>query len=73
MDEYMDMGEPTRITRDAGFSKLESISPENQRKIKQRIENPNIVTGKYKLKELFAKRGIVVIPERMTMWYQFTE
>ena len=70
---HVRIGEPTQVTRDAGFSKLESISPENQRKIKERIKNPNIVTGKYKLKELFAKRGIVVIPERMTMWYRFTE
>ena len=68
-----DRGKPTRVIRDAGFSKLESISPENQRKIKERIENPKIVTGKYKLKEIFAKRGIVVIPEKMTMWFRFTE
>lgn len=66
-------GEPVRVTRDSGYSKLKLISPENRKKARERVYNPNIVTGKYRLKELFAKRGIVVIPERMTMWYRFTE
>ncbi|MBQ2654384.1 MAG: hypothetical protein IJF83_12585 [Methanobrevibacter sp.] len=73
MNKYVGLGEPTSVTRDAGYSKIESISPENQSKIKKRIENPSILTGKYKIKEIFAKRGIVVIPERMSIWYPFTE
>lgn len=65
--------EPVRVTRDSGYSKTELLSSENIRKSQERIENPNIVTGKYKLKELFADLGIVVIPERMTNWYAFTD
>ncbi|MBQ7929006.1 MAG: hypothetical protein IJ287_09760 [Methanobrevibacter sp.] len=73
MDKYEELGEPTKVMRDAGYSKIKSISPKNKREIQERIENPNIVTGNYKLKELFSKRGITVIPDKMTMWYQFTE
>lgn len=73
MKKYDDMGEPTMVTRDAGYSKIKSISSENRIKIKERINNPDIRTGKYRLKKLFAKRGIVVIPEKMTIWYHFID
>lgn len=65
--------EPVKVTRDSGYSKLKLISPENRKKARKNAHNPNIVTGKYRLKDLFAKRDIVVIPEKMTLWYQFTE
>ena len=59
------------VSRDAGYSKIESISPENRRKAKDKMDNPDIVSGNYKLKELFADMGIVVHPERMTNWYHY--
>lgn len=59
------------VSRDAGYSKIESISPENRRKAKDKMDNPDIVSGNYKLKELFADMGIVVHPERMTNWYPY--
>ena len=63
--------EPIKVTRDSGYSKIKLISLENRQKAYENVCNPNIVTGRYRLKELFAKIGIVVIPEKMTMWYQF--
>lgn len=65
--------EPVMVTRDSGYSKLKLISPENRKKARERVLNPDTVTGKYRLKKLFGEIGIVVIPERMTMWYPFTE
>ena len=65
--------EPVRVTRDSGYSKLKLISPKNRQRARERVENPNVVTGRYRLKKLFAKCGIVVIPEKMTMWYYFTD
>lgn len=59
------------VTRDSGYSKIDSISPERRRKSRERINDPNIIAGRYKLKELYAKIGIVVIPEKMTMWYPY--
>ena len=52
---------------------LEMFSPENRRKARERVLDLNIVTGKYKLKELLGEMGIIVHPERMTNWYQFNE
>lgn len=62
---------PVHVSRDAGYSKIESISPENRQKAKERMDNPDIVSGNYKLKELFADMGVVVHPERMTNWYPY--
>lgn len=62
---------PVYVSRDAGYSKIESISPENRRKAKDKMDNPDIVSGNYKLKELFADIGVVVHPERMTNWYPY--
>ena len=73
MNKYEGLGKPTRVTRDAGVSKLELISPENREKARERVLDPNIVTGKYKLKELFGEMGIIVHPERMTNWYPFSD
>lgn len=61
------------VTKDVGFDKANIISPKNRQKIRERVYDSNIITGRYKLKEIFADIGIIVIPEKMTMWYQFTE
>lgn len=71
MGNYDERGEPTRVTRDAGISKRELISPENRNKARERALDPNVVTGKYKLKELLGEMGIIVHPERMTNWYAY--
>lgn len=71
MIDYDDMGEPVIITRDPGHRKSELLSPENRKRVKERVENPDIVTGNYKLKDLFSEIGIVVNPEKMTNWYVF--
>ena len=57
---------PVYVTRDAGYKKAQFLSSENRENAKKRVLNPNIVTGKHKLKELFAKRGIVLNPDEMT-------
>jgi hypothetical protein len=71
MNKYEGMGEPVRVVRDAGYSKIESISPENRKKALERVNDPNIVTGNYKLKELYEKIGITVNPDKMTNWYVY--
>ena len=65
--------EPVIVSRDAGSSKIELLSLENIRKSEERINNPNITTGRYKLKELLEEVGIVVNPEAMTFWYKHTK
>lgn len=65
--------EPVIVSRDAGYSKIELLSLENIRKSEERINNPNITTGRYKLKELLEEVGIVVNPEAMTFWYKHTK
>jgi hypothetical protein len=62
---------PVHVSRDAGYSKVKSISPQNRRKAKERMDCPDVVTGNYKLKELYEKIGIIVHPERMTNWYPY--
>lgn len=71
MINYEDMGEPVVVVRDAGYKKSEFLSPEYRAKVRKRVENPNIVTGNYKLKELLSELGIVVIPEKMTDWWVY--
>ena len=53
--------------------KIKLLSPENMKKSWERINNPDIVTGRYKLKELLEEVGIVVNPEAMTFWYKHTK
>ncbi len=71
MVDYEDMGEPVIVSRDPGYSKSELLSPENRKHVKERVDNPNIVTGNYKLKELLLEIGILVNPEKMTNWYVY--
>lgn len=61
------------VTKDVGFDKAKIISPENRQKVRERVCNPNIITGRYLLKKIFADIGINVIPEKMTMWYAYTK
>ena len=62
MGKPVDLGKPTRVTRDGGYSKLKSISSRNRYKSINVVEN----SSKYKLKEIFAEIDIVVNPEAMT-------
>ncbi len=71
MFEYEDMGEPVKVIRDAGYKKSKLLSPENRERYRKRVQNQNIVTGNYKLKELLSEIGIIVIPEKMTNWYLY--
>lgn len=64
-----EMGEPVLVVRDIGYSKAKLLSPQYMQKVKKRINDPTIPTGKYKLKELFAERGIIVNPKAMTFLY----
>ena len=62
-----------RVTKDVGFNKLALISYENRKKAKIRMNNPNVIAGNYKLKEVFAEIGIIVHPEKMTNWYSIVK
>lgn len=73
MNDFYQGEKEIRVTKDVGFDKVKIISPDNRQKVRERVKNPNIVAGRYLLKEIFADVGIIVIPEKMTMWYQFTE
>lgn len=61
------------VSRDAGYSKIESISPENRRRAKEMMDDPNTVTRIDTLNKLYSKMGVIVHPERMTNWYAFTD
>lgn len=73
MTDFQYDEEPVHIVKDNGFNKRELISPENRRKSRERMNDPNYVSEAYLLKELFGEIGIVVIPERMTKWYAYTK
>ena len=73
MSKFQYDEEPIVICRDCGYNMVELLSPENRKKARERVKNPNYVNSKYKLKELFAEIGIVVHPERMTHWYAYTK
>ena len=62
---------PVYVSRDAGYSKLESISPENRKKARERLNNRDIVTRIELLSELYSKMGVIANPERMTNWYPY--
>ena len=53
MTEFHYDEEPVMVTRDSGYDKLKLISPENRKKARERVLNPDIVTGKYGLKKTF--------------------
>lgn len=73
MNKYRYNGNPVIVSRDAGYSKIELLSEENIKQSRERIENPDIVTGRYKLKELLEEVGIVVNTEAMTFWYAYSK
>lgn len=73
MNDFHYDEEPVHVIKDNGFDKLKLISPENRRKARERMNDPNCVSGNHMLKELFAEIGIVVHPERMTNWYAYTK
>lgn len=50
------------VSRDAGYSKIESISPENRRKAKEMMDDPNTVTRIDTLNKLYSKMGVIVHP-----------
>lgn len=64
--------EPIIVSRDAGYSKAVLLSSDNIKKSKERINDPNVVTGRYRLKELLEEVGIIVNPDAMTYWYKHT-
>jgi hypothetical protein len=64
---------PIRVSRDAGYNKMESISPENLKKVRQKRNNGDIMSRIDLLDELYSKMGIIVRPDRMTNWYAFTD
>ena len=70
MDNFKDMGEPVRVVRDAGYSKIKCLSPEFKKKSLERIKDPNY---KSNLKKLYAKMGIIVNPDKMTNWYVYDD
>ena len=73
MNDWECRKDPVYVSCDAGYSKIESISPENRRKAKEMMDDPNTVTRIDTLNKLYSKMGVIVHPERMTNWYAFTD
>lgn len=73
MDDYDCRRNPVYVSRDAGYSKIESISLENRKKSKEMIDNPNTVTRIDALNKLYSKMGVIVHSERMSNWYVYTK
>ena len=64
---------PVYVSRDAGYSKVESISSEKRRKSRQMINQPDDVTRIDILNKLYSKMGVIVHTKRMSNWYAFTD
>ena len=73
MSDFQYGEEPIRVIKDNGFNKSELLSPENRLKARKKMEDPNYISEEYRLKEFLGEIGIVVHPERMTIWYAFTK
>ena len=73
MSKFQYDEEPIKVCRDCGYNIVELLTPENRKKARERMKNPNYVPEAYLLKELFGEIGIVVHPEKMTNWYAFTD
>lgn len=73
MNNRDEMGKQVTVIRDAGYRKDRILSPEYRKKVRERIDNPDILTGNYKLKELLSELSIIVNPDKMTNWYVFDE
>ena len=52
---------PVHVSRDANYSKSESISPENRRKAREMTNDPNVVTRIDTLNKLCSKMGVIVL------------
>lgn len=70
MIDFQDFGEPVTIVRDAGYSKLLTLLPKNKLKAKKRVENPNFISGKEGIKDIFSEVGIIINPDAMTYLYR---
>ena len=73
MTDFDYRGIPVHVSRDAGYSKIDSISPEKRNEAIEKKNNSNVKTRIDVLDELFSKMGVIVHPERMTNWYAFTD
>lgn len=66
-------GKAVHVERDAGYKKIDYISPQNRKKARKHMDNPNRVSSKELLMELFGEIGIIVNPNKMSYWYQYNE
>lgn len=66
MTKFLDEMEPVIVSRCGGYPIYESLIPENRKKAREKVKDPNYISSKYKLKEIFSKFGIIVNPEAMT-------
>ena len=64
---------PVYVSRDAGYSKIKSIFPENRKKAKEMKDNGDAISRIDVLTELYSKMRVIVHPERMINWYAFTD
>lgn len=64
MSKFKSDEELIKVCRDCGYNILELLSPENRKRARKNVKNPNYLNSNYRLKELFAKIGIVVNPEK---------
>lgn len=66
MTKFQYLEDPIVVSRDPGFNLAKLIAPENRKKARERVKDPDYVNSKHVLKRIFAKRGIIVNPEAMT-------
>lgn len=73
MSKFQYDEDPIIVCRDCGYNIVDLLTPENRKKARERMKNPNYVSEAYLFKEFFGEIGIVVHPEKMTNWYAFTD
>jgi hypothetical protein len=71
MTKFQYEEEPIIVSRDVGYNLAELITPEYRKKAREIVKDPNYVNSKHMLKELYAKRGIIVNPEAMCYLYKY--
>ena len=66
MSKFQYDEEPVIVSRDTGYNLVKLLSQEHRKKVSDMVGNQELINSKYKLKEIFAKFGVIVNPEAMT-------
>jgi hypothetical protein len=70
MNNFVYEEDPIIVCRDGDYPLLERLTPDNRKKAREKVKDPNYINSKYKIKEAFAGFGVIVNPEAMSYLYE---